>query len=141
MKTRFTPLVKIKKNDLDKCERDFSRANKDKENAQQALDDAYLQLKETSALSQGTMAQMLQERTILDIQRNVIEQKRSWLSFASEQVIQFQETLRKSAIEYEKYKYLETKEIEVILKKRAKLEAKQLDESALHSFMYQQEHQ
>jgi len=141
MKTRFTPLVKIKKNDLDKCERDFSRANKDKQNAQSALDDAYLQLKETSALSQGTMAQMLQERTILDIQRNVIEQKRSWLNFASEQVIQFQETLQKSAIEYEKYKYLEIKEIEVILKKRAKLEAKQLDESALHSFMYRQEHQ
>ena len=141
MKTRFTPLVKIKKNDLDRCERDFSRANKDKQNAQQALDDAYLQLKETSALSQGTMAQMLQERTILDIQRNIIEQKRSWLSFASEQVIQFKEILRKSAIEYEKYKYLETKEIEVILKKRAQIEAKQLDESALHSFMYQQEHQ
>ncbi len=141
MKTRFTPLVKIKKNDLDRCEREFSRANRDKQNAQKALDDAYLQLKETSALSQGTMAQMLQERTILDIQRNVIEQKRSWLSFALDQVIQFKETLRKSAIEYEKYKYLETKEIEVILKKRAKLEAKQLDESALHSFMYQQEHQ
>ena len=141
MKTRFTPLVRIKKNNLDRCERDFSRANKDKQNAQQALDDAYLQLKETSALSQGTMAQMLQERTILDIQRNIIAQKRSWLNFASEQVIQFQETLRKSAIEYEKYKYLETKEIEVILKKRAQIEAKQLDESALHSFMYRQEHQ
>lgn len=141
MKTRFTPLVKIKKNDLDKCERDFSRANKDKQNAQNALDNAYLQLKETSALSTGTMAQMLQERTIIEMQRNVIEQKRLWLNFASQQVVEFQKILQKSAIEYEKYKYLETKEIEVILKKRAQAEAKQLDESALHSYMYQQDHQ
>ncbi|MEA3521402.1 MAG: flagellar export protein FliJ [Campylobacterota bacterium] len=141
MKTRFTPLVKIKKNSLDKCERDFSRANRDKQNAQSALDDAYLQLKETSSLSQGNMSDMLQERTILDIQRNVIEQKRSWLNFASQQVTQLKKLLQEATIEYEKYKYLETKEIEMILKKRAQVEMKQLDESALHSFMYRQDQQ
>jgi flagellar export protein FliJ len=137
MKTRFTPLVKIKKNSMDKCEQDLSRAYQNRQNAEAALEAAYLQLQQTTSLTQGTMHQMLQERTILDIQRSVIQDKRAWLHAASEQVVQFQESLRQSVIEYEKFKYLETKEVEAALKKRAKNEIKSLDESALHSFMYQ----
>ena len=138
MKTRFTPLVKIKKNNLDKCERDLLQANEDKKNAQTALDEAYKQLKEINTPTQGIISDMLQERTILQIQRNIIQKNQSWLNFASQQADQFKEILRKAAIEYEKYKYLETKEIEVILKKRSQDEMKLLDESALHSYMYRQ---
>jgi flagellar export protein FliJ len=139
LKTRFTPLVKIKKSDLDKCERDLSKANEDKKNAQKALDEAYRQLEQTSHIKDGTMSQFLQERAVLDIQRGVIEQKRSWLNFASQQLEQFKQRYNDSAIEYEKYKYLETQEIAKLLKIKAKAEAKQLDESALHSFMFKQE--
>jgi flagellar export protein FliJ len=141
MKTRFTPLVKIKKNSMDKCEQDLSRAYQNKQNAQTALEAAYHELQKTTSLTQGTMHQMLQERTILDIQRNVIEEKRSWLDAASEQVVQFQGRFREAVIEYEKFKYLETKEVEAAFKKRAKSEMKSLDESALHSFMHRQDQQ
>jgi len=141
MKTRFTPLVKIKKNSMDKCEQDLSRAFQNRQNAEEALKAAYLQLQQTTSLTQGSMSQMLQERTILDIQRKVIEEKRSWLDAASEQVTQFQKSLRQSIIEYEKFKYLETKEIEVVIKKREKAEMKSLDESALHSYMYKADQQ
>jgi flagellar export protein FliJ len=139
MKTRFTPLVKVKKNNLDKCERDLLKANEDKKSAELALDEAYKQLKEINLPTHGKISDMLQERTILQIQRNIIQQRHSWLNFASKQVEQFKEILHKSAIEYEKYKYLETKEIELILKKRAQEEMKTLDESALQSYMYKQE--
>jgi flagellar export protein FliJ len=139
MKTRFTPLVKVKKNNLDKCERDLLKANEDKKSAELALDEAYKQLKEINLPTHGKISDMLQERTILQIQRNIIQQRHSWLNFASKQVEQFKEILHKSAIEYEKYKYLETKEIELILKKRAQEEMKTLDESALQSYMYRQE--
>ena len=139
MKTRFTSLVKIKKNNLDKCERDLLKANEDKKNAQTALKEAYMQLKKIDFPKEGKISDMLQERAVLQIQRNIIQQKQSWLNFASQQVQQFREILHQSAIEYEKYKYLETKEVEFILKKRSQEEMKLLDESALHSYMYRQE--
>ncbi len=139
MKTRFTPLVKIKKNDLDKCERDLLKANRDKENALSALNEAYSQLKKISIPTDGKISDMLQERAILQIQRDIIKQKQEWLEFASNQVEQFKKVLNNLAIEYEKYKYLETQEIQQILQKRSKEEMKLLDESALHSYMYRQE--
>ncbi|MEA1918424.1 MAG: flagellar FliJ family protein [Campylobacterota bacterium] len=136
MKTRFTPLVKMKQNILNKCERDLSQANEDKKNAKSALDAAYLQLQETRSLTQGTVNQMLQERAILEIQRNVIDEKRAWLNFASNQVVAFQKKYKELSVEYEKYRYLEAQEIKTIVKKRTKLETKELDESALLSFMH-----
>jgi len=141
MKTRFTPLVKIKKNSRDKCEQDLSRALQNRQNAEAALEAAYLQLQQTSSLTEGSMQQLLQERTIIDIQRKVIEEKRSWFHAASEQVVQFQKSLRQSIIQYEKFKYLETKEVEVVIKQREKAEMKSLDESALLSYMYRADQQ
>ncbi len=141
MKTRFSPLVRIKKDTLDKCERELLQANENRKNAELALDEAYLQLKKISSTTHGKISDMIQERTILQIQRNIIQEKRSWLEYAVKQVEQLKELLNKSAIEYEKYKYLETKEIEMIMKKRSLQEMKLMNESALHSYMYKQENQ
>ncbi len=139
MQTRFTPLVKIKKSSLDQCERDLARALHDENSAKEALERAYSELQKTQSVTSGTMRDMLSERKILELLRDAITQKREWLDFASKQVAQQQLKMQEAYMEYEKYKYLETKEVEMLMQKRAKLEAKQLDESALQSYMYRQE--
>ncbi len=140
MKTRFTPLVLIKKNRLDQCERDLARANTDLHNAKSAVEDTYNALRQLHGIVSGTMQEMLSHRAIVAMQRRTLNEKREWMAFATKQVEMFQKKMQQAYMEYEKYKYLETKEIEQMVQKREHLEAKQLDESALQSYMYRQEH-
>ncbi len=135
MKTRFTPLVKIKKGAMDKCENELSIANKNLQNAHISLDEAYNELKKTSLPNSGTISMMLQVKTLQESQRNLIEEKKSWLNFAKEQHQSAKELLKKSSVEYEKFKYLELDEIKKNLKKLAQQEAKDMDEVALMGYM------
>ena len=135
MKTRFTPLVKIKKNAMDKCESELNIANKTLQSAQEALELSYDELRHTSTPQSGTISLMLQARSLQSAQRALIEKNKSWVSFAQEQSNSAKEALKISSIEYEKFKYLELEEIKVHLKKIAKLEAKDMDEVALMGYM------
>ena len=141
MKTRFTPLFLMKKNRLEQCERDLARANTNLHNAQNAVEEAYIALKELQNIMSGTIQEMLAQRAVLEIRRRNLDEKREWEAFAAKEVKSFEKLMQQAYIEYEKYKYLETKEIERIVKERNKKEAKQFDESALQSYMYRQEKQ
>lgn len=135
MKTRFTPLVKIKKSAMDKCENKLSIANKNLQNAHLALDNAYDELQQTSIPQSGSISMMLQARALQDAQRQLIDEKKSWLEFAKEQYHSAKLILKDASIEYEKFKYLELDEIKKNLKKLAKIEAKDMDEVALMGYM------
>jgi len=140
MKTRFTPLVKIKKNLFDKSERQLAKANLEHQKAQEALERALYDLHHNTSLTSGTMSDMLQQRQILQMQRNVVVQSRTVVERTRLQVEAAKKELRNALMQYEKFKYLETQEVEAILLKQAKAEQKMLDESALHGFMLRQEH-
>ena len=135
MKTRFTPLVKIKKSAMDKCENELSIANKNLKNAHDSLDIAYDELRHTSLPQSGTISLMLQTKSLQDAQRALIEEKKSWLVFAKEQYSTAKDLLKNASMEYEKFKYLELEEIKEQLKKMAQQEAKDMDEVALMGYM------
>ncbi len=139
MKTRFTPLVKIKKNLFDKSERLLAKANREHQKAKEALETALYDLHHNISLTSGTMSDMLQQRQILQMQRSVVLQCRTVAERTHLQVEAAKKELRNALMQYEKFKYLETQEIEAIMQKRAKMEQKELDESALHGFMLRQE--
>ena len=135
MKTRFTPLVKIKKNAMDKCENELSIANKNVQKAEESLNLAYEELQHTSTPQSGTISLMLQAKSLQEAQRHLIEDKKSWLTFAKEQYMSAKNVLKDASMEYEKFKYLELEEIKKHLKKLAQLEAKDMDEVALMGYM------
>ena len=131
MKTRFSSLVTLKKNTMDKSERAVQSANADLNAATMALETSYSSLNGLEVPRSGVMSKMLATRTLLDSQRGLIQHNKEWMGFAKNQVLQAKEQLKLDMIEHEKFKYLELEEIKKILKEQKIKEAKDLDEVAL----------
>lgn len=135
MKTRFSPLVKLKKNSMQKSEQFLQKANANLLNANSALENSYTFLKDIEAPKSGTIKEMLASRTLLNSQREVINHNKGWVNFAANQVQEAKKQLKLDMIEHEKFQYLELQEIKIEIKNRKVKEAKDLDEVALMTYM------
>jgi len=131
MKTRFTPLVKLKKTAMDKSEGLVQRANVDLNSARVALDKSYQTLNDIISPLQGNMKDFLASRELINSARNFVKHNQEWVVYAQNQVNQAKEKLKLDIIEHEKFKYLELQEIEKELKRLKIQEMKDLDEVAL----------
>jgi len=131
LKTRFSSLVTLKKNTMDKSEQVLQSANADLNSATVALQLSYDLLKDVEPPKKGTMSDMIASRTLLDSQRGTIQHNKEWVSFANNQVSQAKGQLKSDMIEHEKFKYLELEEIKKVLAEQKIKEAKDLDEVAL----------
>jgi len=134
MKTRYTPLVTIKKELMERCERDLKKANADLAQLQAQFDAAYAALRESVCPQSGSVHELLGARTLLEAQRRTVESLRAEAAAALSRLQQCQKLLKSAIIEYEKFKYLETEEIRGILKKRELQERRELDEIAVQNF-------
>lgn len=135
MKSRFTPLVKIKKNSMQGSEQLLQKANVNLNSAATALELSYNSLGNVNSPQKGSMSEMLATRALLDSQREIINHNKEWVTFAKNQVVQAKTQLKIDMIEYEKFQYLELQEIKAELKKINVKEAKDLDEIALMTYM------
>lgn len=134
MKSKYTPLVKLKKKELDRVERDLIRANNAFFAASTAVDDAYALLSTLSLPANGTVSELLQSQAMIQAQHTDIQQRVDRLALAKAQQIQTQRQFKASMIEYEKFKYLEAQEIEAHNAKTKKEEAKMLDEIGVMTY-------
>lgn len=141
MRTRFTSLVRVKKNTMDKCEQDLHQANEAVHNAEHAIELAYNELNTTSIPDFGPVSQLLQARMKLTAQRMVINQKRQWLQYARMQVTKAKEALKAAVVEYEKFKYLEAEQVKEILKKQKRKLDNELDEIAIQTYGFKRRSQ
>jgi len=131
MKTRFTPLVKIKKNQLQKCELAFEQTNTMVKSAVAAVKEAVMSLNNCKCVRHGKMQQFLADKAVLDYQRMVVNQKKDWLAYAQNDLSVARQKLKEASLEYEKFKYLELEEIKKILKQQQFLDAKEMDDIAM----------
>jgi len=131
MTTRYSSLVSVKKNIMQNAERVVQSANLVLKNATQALEDSYNGLALIETPTSGKITEFLSTRMLLDSQRVLIKHNEEWASFAENELKASKEALKLTMIEYEKFKYLEFKEIEKENRKRKIKEAKDLDEIAL----------
>lgn len=134
MKTRYSSLVSVKKNIMQKSERLLQAKNSALHNAQEALANSIKLLEDIQPPKNGIIADFRSNRALLDTQRSLIKHNEEWVSFARREVEYAKEQLKRDMIEYEKYQYLELQEIEAIKKKEKIKEAKELDEIALLTF-------
>lgn len=134
MKTRYSPLVKLKKSTMDKSERVVQKANADLNSALVALKLSYNSLDDIKIPTTGNMNDLLASRSLLSSQRGLIEHNKDWLTFAKKQVNSAKEQLKLDMIEYEKFKYLEFQEIKKMQYKIKTKESKELDEIALMTY-------
>ncbi len=131
MKTRFSTLVGLKKNAMQKSERIVQNANKNFLNAKETLRESLAELQNIPMLQQGVVSDFLANRILLDSQRSVISHNESWVEYAQKELLEAKEQLKRDMIEYEKFNYLELQEMEKILQARKLQETKDLDEVAL----------
>ncbi len=134
MKTRYSPLVSVKKNIMQKSERVLQSANANFNNAKEALEISLQELHTIKTPQTGNIQEFLSARTLLDAQRNVITHNEEWMQFAHRKIEEAKEQLKKDSIEYEKFNYLELEEIKRVMKERKIQEGKDLDEVALMTY-------
>jgi flagellar biosynthesis chaperone FliJ len=135
MKTRFSSLVNVKKNKMQKSERAVEEANAVLQKAKKALEVSLIQLQEIQLPQHGQISQFLANRTLVERQRALIRHNEEWVAFCEKEVEEARKVLKADMIEFEKFKYLEFKEIEKLLKEAKVKEAKDLDEVALMTFI------
>jgi len=134
MKTRYSSLVSLKKNTMQKSERVVQNANKTLLNAKEALRNSLAELQNISSPDHGFISEFLANRSLLDAQKALIKHNQEWVQYATQELQNAQEQLKKDMIEFEKFKYLEVQEIEKFMKAKRVQEAKDLDEIALMTF-------
>lgn len=134
MKTRYSPLVKLKKSTMDRTERLVQQKNAELNNAMDALKNSYEFLEDIEQPNSGNINDLLASRRLLSSQRDLIEHNKSWVNFARDQLEDAKNQFKKDMIEYEKYKYLDLEEIKKYQKELKVKEAKNLDEVALMTF-------
>lgn len=139
MKTKFTPLVKIKKNNMDKCERDLQRANADLRNAVRELSASVTVLNQLDLPKEGTVTSLVQSRTMIESARGFVLKNREWVEFATTQMHLAKKALKEAMIEFEKFKSLEMQELQERLKKQKQADAKALDEIAGQAYFRNKE--
>lgn len=131
MKTRYSSLVSVKKNIMQKSERVLQAKNSALHNAKEALQSSIRALEDIQPPQHGIIADFLSNRALLDSQRSMIKHNEEWLEFAQREVEEAKEQLKRDMIEYEKYQYLNLQEIEAFKQQQKIKEAKELDEVAL----------
>ena len=134
MKTRYSSLVNVKKNIMQKSEQVLQSANANLNSALLALETSLAELSGLHTPESGQISDFLSYRTLLDSQRVVIKHNQDWVAFARNEINQAKEQLKLDTIEFEKFNYLELQEIKEIMHKRKLEEAKELDEIALMTY-------
>ena len=128
MKSRYEPLVKLKKQALDKAEQALMNANNELTLSNATLDNAYSQLSFLISPQHGSIGELFQAQMIAKAQHREIELCRLRVNQAHMNQDKAREAFRFSRIEFEKFNYLEVQEIKKIGEKAKYEEAKMLDE-------------
>ena len=134
LKTQYTSLVKIKKTHLDKMEQAVGSCHSTIALLKQKVEASYHELRSLDIPQGGDFSlfrqmQLLKHRITDEIGFNKYN-----LQLAEQALIKAMQQLKTANIEHEKFKYLETNEIEKVLKAQKLKEAKDLDEVALMMF-------
>ncbi|MDF1879302.1 flagellar FliJ family protein [Sulfurimonas sp. SAG-AH-194-C20] len=134
MKTRYTSLVSVKKNIMQRSEQVLQTANANLNNALVALELSFKELQNIPSPTTGQISEFLSARTLLDSQRAIIQHNQEWAEFARVEIRNASAQLKLDMVEYEKFNYLDLEEIKIMLQKQKYEEAKELDEIALMTY-------
>lgn len=134
MKTQYSSLVKIKKERLEMMEKAVQSCHQTIAQVKENIEKSYEQLRSIEAPEKGDFALFRQMQLLKHRAQDEIGFNKHNLVIAENGLIKAMQQLKTANIEHEKFKYLETNEIEKVLKAQKLKEAKELDEIALIGF-------
>lgn len=127
-KSRYEPLVKLKKKSLDTAERALINANNELTFASDTLKRSYEELSQMTLPTHGSIGEFTQATTMIHAQHQTIEYSQNRVQRAQHLQHQMRERFKAAMMDFEKFKYLEVQEMNARLKHLKAQEAKMLDE-------------
>lgn len=134
MNTKFDPVLKIKKQDLNKCEADIIQNNQLIHSKNREIDVLLQELGEIDVPKSGGYWDFKNTQDIKKAFLGEIDKVRYEISTLKNIQKKLQESYRLAFIEYEKIKYLQDNEIKKVISKIKKNESKDLDEVGIMLF-------
>ncbi len=134
LKTQYTALVKIKKDRLDMMEKSVQSCHQTIKIIKEKIEASYDELRTMDIPTNGNFSLFRQMQLLKHRVQDEIQFNKHNLVVAENALIKAMQQLKTANIEHEKFKYLETNEIEKTLKVQRRKEAKELDEVALMAF-------
>ena len=131
MKTKFDSVVKIKKQKVDKIERNIQKINSSIKMLQMKIEELRKSFNSLSLPSSGNFATLQQ----ISLQKNIflseIKSYENQIKILENRKSELIKELKKANIEYEKMKYLQNEEIKKKIKNIRLKESKEMDEIAI----------
>jgi len=131
MKTKFSDILKIKKQTVEKIERNIQKINASIQMLQNKINSLNNDLSSFSFPHDGDFRQFQQVKLMQENLINEIKNFENQIKILENRKNELMEELKKANIEYEKIKYLHELEIQKILKKRKQKENQEMDEIAI----------
>ena len=139
MKSKFSEVVKVRKQALDKAEAKLALARSKVESCEQSLAAAREEALKFSLPKSGNVNEIRQNLELLNVARNAQAQAAERLELAKKEAMHFEFLYKKANLEFEKMKYLEEEELRAQIKKAQRAEALALDEFAVMKFAAKKE--
>lgn len=131
MKTKFDSIVKIKKNELKKIEKDLIKVNNAIKLISNKIRELQIKFNSFSFPDKGNFKEIYQIKSMQSAIRDEIENYKNQLNMLNERKDLLSAKYKDANIDYEKMRYLQTTEIKKQLKKQKQKENIQMDEIAI----------
>ncbi len=135
MKTKFSPILKVRKLEIEKIENQLLSYKNQKRKAKSELSNLMDDLKKMEIAKKGSITELKRSFFLISSLQNSIAQQKEYINLLDNQIKSTQKLLQKATIEYEKIKYLHDIEVKKVLEKIKKMEIKELDEVASQLFV------
>lgn len=134
MKSKYSQVVKIKKQELDKAENNLAAAKARQRANEAALSKANADYLGISLPKSGSVALLKQGLELKNIAKNVQDAAKEMVQRSKNECNYYQHLYKDAHLNYEKLKYLETEDFKAMQKAIAKAEQKALDDIATSKF-------
>lgn len=139
MKSKFTQIVKVKKQNLDKIAAKLAKTRSEVSAIENFIHETNLQIAAFKLPSSGEFAQLKGSLEFLNLirrEKDILSQR---LELVKKSVMHFEHQYKNANLEYEKMKYLENEDFKKELDRIKKLERNAIDEFATTRYAYLKE--
>lgn len=134
MKSKFSSIVRVKKQALDRAEAKVAIARANVATYELNLNNAKAELNSFGLIKSGNVNELKQELYKLNIMRDEVATLSEKLNLAQRELAHFTHQYKNANLDYEKMKYLEQEDFKLAIKIAKQKEALMLDEFATIKF-------
>jgi flagellar export protein FliJ len=128
MQTKFSQILKVKKQKVDECERELLDIQNVRKKILGKIEDLKTQIIKTQKPTSGTITQLNLVFSIISSLTNQVKELENDIISINRQIEGLKELYKEANIEFEKIKYLNSEEIKGVIKLQDLQEKKDMDE-------------